>query len=255
MSRLLKVFGAAPRGEGPHPLPEEAPGIGDLVRVVGVDEDHWLGVQGRPSRVEDVDVDAIAVAAPRGRGDLEPPAEGEEVELRWPSARGVYGLRVRVVERYRDGVALWWCEPTGPLVSVQRRAFVRARASGGRAQVSLTLRDSEEGGAQGWVADLSEGGLRAAVNRWEGEEEEEAVVRVRLSAPTAFDDDGEPTAVLEHEVLGTVLRWLPSSSSQAKDDQGRALVDVCVEFWQPVPQADELRALVFAWQRRERQHG
>lgn len=253
MSGLLKALGRDPGRGGSHPLPEQAPRIGDLVRVAGLDDGHWLGTQGLSSRVEDLDVDAIAVAAPRGRGDLEPPADGEELELRWPSERGVYGLRVRVVERYHDGVAVWWCEPAGPLVSVQRRAFVRARASGGRAHVSLTLRDSEEGGAQGWVADLSEGGLRATVNGWEGEEE--TAVRVRLSAPTAFDDHGEATGTIEHEMPGTVLRWLPASSARATDEQGRPLVDVCVEFWQPVPRADQLRALVFAWQRRARQHG
>ncbi len=250
MSRLLGAFGRPARSTEVFPLPGEAPGIGQLVRVVGVDEDHWLGEDGRPSRVEDVDVDAIAVAAPRGRGDLEPPADGEKVELRWPSGRGVYGLRVRVVERYRDGVALWWCEPAGPLVTVQRRAFVRARASGGLVHVALTRREDDAAVAEGYVVDLSEGGLRASVSGWEGGEGE-CVVHVRLTAPSAFDDDGAPTAFAEHEMTGTVLRTLAATTPEP----GRSLVDVSVEFWQPVPHADALRAVVFAWQRAARRHG
>lgn len=247
MSRLLGGRGGAPGQPQVFPLPPQAPGIGHLVRVVGIDEDHWLGVDGRPSRVEDIDVDAIAVAAPRGRGDLEPPADGDEVELRWPSGRGVFGLRVRVVERYRDGVALWWCEPAGPMVSVQRRAFVRARASAGRVHVALTVRGSDVDAADGYVVDLSEGGLRASVGGWEVEDDE-AVVSVRLTAPSAFDEDGEATAFVEHEMTGTVLRRLPPSTVEP----GRDLVDVCVEFWQPIVDADALRSVVFAWQRAAR---
>ncbi len=250
MSGLLGGLGRAQKRTQGFPLPAQVPGIGALVRIVGVEEDHWLGADGRPSRVEDIDTDAIAVAAPRGRGDLEPPADGEEVELRWPSGRGVYGLRVRVVERYRDGVALWWCEPAGPLVTVQRRAFVRARASGGQVHVGLTLRGSDVSIADGYVVDLSEGGLRASVSGWGGPQVEMMVV-VRLTAPSAFDDDGAPTTWAEHEIMGTVLRWLPSSTTEP----GRDLVDVSIEFWQPVPHADELRSVVFAWQRAARRRG
>lgn len=248
MSRLLGGFGGSQKAPQVFPLPAQMPGIGGLVRVAGVEEEHWLGVNGRSSRVEDLDSDAIAVAAPRGRGDVEPPQDGEEVELRWPSGRGVFGLRVRIVERYRDGVALWWCEPVGPLLTVQRRAFVRARASGGRVHVALSLRNSEDEVADGSVVDLSEGGLRASVGGWTGEKDEGAIVNVRLTAPSAFDDDGEPTEFNEHEMTGTVLRWLPPSTVE----RGADLVDVCVEFGQPVVDADALRSVVFTWQRAAR---
>ncbi len=248
MSRLLGGLGGGQKAPQVFPLPSQVPRIGGLVRVAGVDEEHWLGVDGRSSRVEDLDSDAVAVAAPRGRGDVEPPQDGEEVELRWPSGRGVFGLRVRIVERYRDGVALWWCEPVGPLLTVQRRTFVRARASGGRIHVALSLRDDEDEAADGSIVDLSEGGLRASVGGWRGAKDESAVVDVRLTAPSAFGDDGEPTGFDEHEMTGTVLRWLPPTITEP----GRDLADVCVEFWQPVVNADALRSVVFAWQRAAR---
>ena len=60
--------------------------------------------------------------------------------------------------------------------------------------------------------------------------------------------DAEGVVVVEHELFGTVLRDLTVTGGVVAP--GRA--DLQVQFHQPVARADELRSLVFAWQRAER---
>ncbi len=226
------------------------PPVGGLVRVVA-DEGHpWSGPDGAASRVEDATATSIAIAAPRGRGDLEPPEVGEEFELRWTAARGLQVLPVRLVERGRDGVALWWCEPLGAVRLHQRRAFVRTSTVGAQ-PVRVLLRWSEpaEGGTEGVLVDLSEGGLRARLSAWPGGED--VPVEITLVVPGGADDGPAGRPDVEHQLRGTALR------RRQPDGAGEAAgaTDLSVRFEQPVPRADELRALVFAWQRAERRAG
>ena len=235
------------------------PAIGGLVRVIAGESHAWLGPQGRASRIEDVTDDGIAIAAPRGPGDVEPPREGDEFELCWPAARGLNALPVRLVDRGRDGVALWWVEPLGEVRLSQRRAFVRAQAVG-RSPVRVTLQWSApvEGSAEGVLVDLSEGGLRVRLTGWPGGLD--VPVQITLAVPEgAVEAADGPSAggapadedVVEHELRGTALRGRePSDAVTAV-----GVVDVSVQFEQPVPRADELRRLVFAWQRAERRAG
>lgn len=234
------------------------PAVGSLVRV-GAEASHlWLGPQGRASRVEDLSESAIAIAVPRGPGDVEPPDEGEELELRWVGARGLQVLPVRLSGRARDGVALWWCEPVGSVLLQQRRAYVRAPAApGGAVRVLLSPAGSDDDGggepatgaaAEGRLVDLSEGGLRARVTGWDLGEDVAVLVTVTLpdgggEAPAT----GAPRLVLR----GRALRGREPGGATALP----GVLDVSVCFDQPVPRADELRRLVFAWQRAERRAG
>ena len=238
------------------------PPVGGLVRVIAGEAHAWLGSAGRASRVEDVTDAGIAIAAPRGPGDVEPPREGDEFELRWPAARGLQVLPVRLVERGRDGVSLWWCEPVGGVLLQQRRAFVRAQASGS-APVRVVLRWSgpDAGGdehgaggrAEGTLVDLSEGGLRVRLRGWPGGQDVPVLITLVVPEDAAPGPDGPGGGGpdVEHELRGTALRGRePDGVVTAV-----GVVDVSVQFEQPVPRADQLRALVFAWQRAERRAG
>lgn len=231
------------------------PPVGALLRVVADESHPWLGPDGRASRVEDVDGGLIAVAAPRGPGDVEPPEPGEEVQLSWAGPRGLLVLAVRLLETGRDGVPLWWCEPVGGLEVHQRREFVRAPvASGWRVGVLLTPvgPDAEPGvePTSGHLLDLSEGGLRVRLPGWPGGDGTPVTVRLVLppSAEEEMDGGAAAAAVAAQELSGTALRGVETSDPRLP----AGTVDVSVGLEQPVPCADDLRSLVFAWQRAAR---
>lgn len=220
----------------------------------------------RATRVEDVEgSSAVAVAVPRSLpGELEPPQPGDPFELSWPGPRGLVVVPVVLRERVRDGVPLWWFEPSGPTDVNQRRSYVRA---GVRApfpvRVVLEWELPERGSAAGELQDLSEGGLRVHL-RGSGSDAcpEGAGVGVRLTvvdvvdgqgssatAPGASGAPGSAVAVDEHELFGTVLR--AGRLADAPD-----AVEAVVQLHEGpagTRQGDDLRRLVFAWQRRARQ--
>ncbi len=230
------------------------PPVGALLRVLGNGSHPWLGPDGRASRVEDVDGAMIAIAAPRGTGDVEPPAVGEELRLRWAGPRGLLTLDVRLVDLGRDGVPLWWCEPAGGLQVHQRREFVRAPVPGGwRVSVAITPVGSSASPVQGHLLDVSEGGLRVRVPAWPGAGGTPVLVHLVLPPQAEEDMDGGRAAgaVAAHELSGTALR----DTGVGDPRLPAGPVEVSVGLEQPVPCADDLRSLVFAWQRAERRAG
>ena len=219
------------------------------MRVVGGDDGPLGSASGLPSRIEDATAEAVAVAAPRADGDGWLPAEGEEFELVWPSPRGLQVYPVRLVDSGRDGVALWWCALAGDVVLRQRRAHVRAQTLvRWPVRVVLEWDDPEPGSAEGVLVDLSEGGLRARVTGWCGGDDVPVAISLVLAEGAADEmEGGRSGAVLsQHELRGTALREVASGAAPS------GAVDVGVQFAAPVAPADDLRALVFAWQRAER---
>lgn len=225
--------------------PEEPswPAVGTCVTVHSATPGHWLGAAGGASTVVAHRGDALAVAAPRAPSGGWPPAPGSDLEIRWPEARGLRVLRVQVLDRGSERGPSWWCLPLGEPVREQRRHYVRA-ASQWPVRAVLSWELPEPGSAQGFLADLSEGGLRARVLGWRGGPGTPVAVRMTVVEADG-DAPGAGVVVAEHELFGTVLA--------VRGDPGAAAAsDLQVQFHQPVARADELRAMVFAWQRAER---
>jgi len=228
-----------------------------------------LGAPGetpRATRVEDVDDDggAVAVTVPRAlAGELEPPQPGDAFELSWPGPRGLVVVPVVLRERVRDGIPLWWLEPSGPTAVDQRRSYVRAEVSAPfPVRVALDWELPERGAAAGELQDLSEGGLRVHL-RGAGADgcPEGAGVGIRLTvvdvvagdgssaSASGSDSPGAAVGVDEHELFGTVLR----SGRLAEAPEVVEAVVQLHEGPEGPRQGDALRRLVFAWQRRARQ--
>lgn len=209
------------------------------------------GQEPRATVVEDVDGDAVAVAVPAARkGELEPPREGDPFELSWPGPRGLVVVPVQLRARVRDGVPLWWLQVAGGPDVQQRRSFVRSEAVlPFPARVVVEWQLPEAGSAAGELQDLSEGGLRAHLRAGAGPDcPEGAGVAVRLTLVDVAHgaaDAVEGVDVTEHELFGTVLR-----SGRLPEDADAC--EVVVQLHDERAQADALRRLVFAWQRRAR---
>ena len=109
------------------------------------------------------------------------------------------------------------------------------------------------GGVEGFLVDLSEGGLRVRIKEWPGGEG--VPVAVRLVLPDGAGDgmDGGRAAVVvaAEELRGTALRAVGAHGGFVPG----GAADVHVQFEGSVGCADELRALVFAWQRAARRAG
>jgi hypothetical protein len=207
----------------------------------------------RRSRVEDVTAEALAIAPVSGvgAGTLEElAAPGDPLEVHWPCPRGLVVLPVVLGERAVDGVPLWWLVPTGPAELHQRRSYVRAPVLGDwPVRVVLTWLLPVEGAAEGYLVDLSEGGLRARLSGWTAPEGASVVGRLTLAEGAAAGASGSAGVdVTEFEVLGTAVRAVdqPDSSASA------GLTEVVVQLHDAGRQGDQLRALVFAWQRAAR---
>jgi len=135
----------------------EPPGINSLL-LVDVGEPGSEVALAVPSRVEGEDGADLLIAAPRWRGDLSICA-GTPVLLRWTGRRGVYELAGELVDVLRGRVTRWRVRPVGSVQTTERRRFTRAHISAPIAVVPVA--DDLVRVVKGWLADLSEGGLRA----------------------------------------------------------------------------------------------
>ncbi len=127
------------------------PGINSLVDVRIPDGREFA------SRVEDINGDALTLAAPFGAG-VEPPELGTTMEMCWTSQRGRHIVATRLAEIKRGMLSSWVVQLDGEIHLLQRRKFVRG-GGGEPIQVHLTA-EQEAGVLAGRVVDISEGGLR-----------------------------------------------------------------------------------------------
>ena len=209
----------------------------------------------RRSRVEDVTDEALAVAPANGAGAgtvEEVAAPGDPLEVHWPCPRGLLVLPVVLRERAVDGVPLWWLVPTGPAELHQRRSYVRAAVSSAwPVRVALSWLLPVPGTAEGDLLDLSEGGLRARLRDWTAPEGASVVGRLTVAEGCgggASGSGGSGVDVTEFEVFGTAVRAVEQPDASASP----GLTEVVVQLHDAGHQGDQLRALVFAWQRAAR---
>lgn len=177
-----------------------------------------------PSRVEGIDADTVLVAAPIGAPAALMESGGRVVEVSWPSKRGRHCQRCLLVERTSGRSRLWRLRPTGEPELLQRRRFVRARAT---IPVVVALPGAT---VPGVTVDLSEGGMRIRIERCVVPDETPVHVQIVL--------DGDELAL-----AGQVVRALGSE---------RGWVELVVTFDTECRETDAIRRFVFELQLRAR---
>jgi c-di-GMP-binding flagellar brake protein YcgR len=112
------------------------------------------------SRIEDLDRDAVIVAAPPGANSAVLASGTREVELSWLSPRGRYEQSCRVEPiAGRAGTKRWRLRPLRQPILVQRRRYIRVRAN-----IDIAI-DMDGDRLPGATVDISEGGFRVRVPR------------------------------------------------------------------------------------------
>jgi PilZ domain len=179
-----------------------------------------------PSRIEDVADDSIFVAAPTGANAVLVATGRRQVEVSWLSPRGRYQQGCELVQIVSGRPRLWRLRPARDPWLIQRRRFVRVRAS---IPVALEL---QGGVSHGTTVDISEGGFRIRVPRQPVEELAPAGIRATLA--------GIPIVVDGYVVRSTACE--PSNAGEPEQ------IDVVVAFDLDLPTADAIRWFVFQLQ-------
>ncbi len=146
-----------------------------------------------PSRIEDVAHDGVFVAAPAGASAALVASGSRQVDVSWVSPSGRYQQRCEVVDIIAGQPRLWRLQPGAFASLMQRRRFVRARAS---MPVLLVLGASS---AQGTTIDVSEGGFRVRVPRQDVAELTPATIQATIC--------GMPLEIRGHVVRASVSEW------------------------------------------------
>jgi hypothetical protein len=133
-----------------------------------------------PSRIEDVADGSVVVTAPRGANSALLASGVREVEISWLTPRGRYEQRCRL--DLDAGQArtprLWRLRPMRPAILVQRRRYIRVRAS---VDVEVEL---DGVSVPGETIDVSEGGFRISLPRLEIPDLTKTVVRTVIGRAT-----------------------------------------------------------------------
>jgi len=261
-------------------VPAGWPGLNDRVHVrldlpSRQDGDEFDEI----TRVEDVragrDGEVMVVAAPPFAGDLHVAVEGKRVTVAWATPRGHSRQDFVITAVVRHLVPCWELVADGPVVSEQRRRFVRVPVAGSvllhhvpaaadddpghpgaqpqdaaaqdRAARERAVQDADGQDAAalqvaGQLVDLSEGGacVRAGARPW-----------VAAGREVRFEIDVDGVPVVQ---LAAVLRVRPAPGPAALD-RDRQVHDVVLEFVEPVPVADRVRRYVMRVQLENRRRG
>lgn len=124
------------------------------------------------SRVEDVDDDVLIVSMPLGANSALLASGSREVDVAWLSPRGRYEQHCRLEPGGTN--RQWRLRPLEPAALIQRRRYVRVRAS-----VDVTI-DLAGQTITGSTIDVSEGGFRVRLPRCELPQLQHTVVRAAL---------------------------------------------------------------------------
>jgi c-di-GMP-binding flagellar brake protein YcgR len=124
------------------------------------------------SRVEDVDDDVLVVSMPLGASSALLASGSREVDVAWLSPRGRYEQHCRLEPGGTN--RQWRLRPLEPAALIQRRRYVRVRAS-----VDVTI-DLAGQTITGSTIDVSEGGFRVRLPRCELPQLQHTVVRAAL---------------------------------------------------------------------------
>lgn len=196
------------------------PEINTLVRLS-------VGEMVIPSRVEDVDLPDLLLAAPI---QVRPPEVGAVLGLHWSSPRGAHDTTVTFLGVQLGPISMWRVHAGGEVTLVQRREFARTAVD---EQVSVALIPIQTGITSvrnGELIDISEGGARCLFPTGTVQEDREAELHLDL---------GNRKIV----VVGQVLRVQPRHD-------GTDEITVVYELDDKL--ADLIRAFVFSRQRRQR---
>ena len=122
---------------------------------------------------------------------------GEEVQLLWPGASGARTVTAEVATVQRGAVSRWHLDVTAPAEPVQRREAVRGRLV---VPLAVTVNGAD---LEGTVLDLSEAGVRAAVDAYGPPPSPGTTVAIVLR----LEDDvlATPAEVVWYQVRGS--RW------------------------------------------------
>jgi hypothetical protein len=122
---------------------------------------------------------------------------GEEVQLLWPDASGARTVPAEVATVQRGAVPRWHLDVTAPAEPVQRREAVRGRLV---VPLAVTVNGAD---LEGTVLDLSESGVRAAVDAYGPPPSPGTTVAIVLR----LEDDvlAIPAEVVRYRVRGR--RW------------------------------------------------
>jgi c-di-GMP-binding flagellar brake protein YcgR len=124
------------------------------------------------SRVEDLDDDVLVVSVPLGANSALLASGSREVDVAWLSPRGRYEQHCRLEPGGTN--RQWRLRPLEPAALIQRRRYVRVRAS-----VDVTI-DLAGQTITGSTIDVSEGGFRVRLPRCELPQLQHTVVRAAL---------------------------------------------------------------------------
>jgi c-di-GMP-binding flagellar brake protein YcgR len=112
-----------------------------------------------PSRIENLESDAIVIGSPAGAGAALLASGARNVDVSWLSPRGRYEQRCVVIEHTAGGARQWRLRPLRRPVLIQRRRYIRVTAS---VPVRVVV-DGEK--VLGTTIDISEGGFRVHLPR------------------------------------------------------------------------------------------
>jgi c-di-GMP-binding flagellar brake protein YcgR len=159
------------------------------VELWGPWHDFWL-----PSLIEDREGTDIQVAVPSVPGSIVPvvATPGDVLTVHWVSARGATEVDCRIVEVARKTLASWRTQALGLPVVRQRRNYVRAEVHM-PATVKVQL---DEPALEGWVVDLSEGGVRMVTIGTELPAGQRALIQLEIEGQEVF---------VQAEVIRTLL--------------------------------------------------
>ena len=202
------------------------PRVNDLVTLWDQDDREYR------SRVEDVGDEVLTVARPLDLLADHRFDPGAELLVSWAASNGVAVLPVELVAEHTEGpVATWTLRPTRNGWIEQRRRYVRVPASG---TLSLRLRGDGQTveALTGTLVDLSEGGLRCAVDVALADALETDLVQ----ASFRFGDQ-------DFDIPGRIV-------FRRSGTQPSQVIQLVVLFDEPVRDADRLRRQIFASQLR-----
>lgn len=165
-----------------------------------IEHEHQL-----TTRIEDHDNGHVVIAAPYlPDGSLSPdPKPGTELFLGWIGEQAMTEVPLTVTSSTRDQLRLWKCKAIGPTQQVQRRSFVRV-------QTDFSVRMFFKGVGEATtvkVQDLSEGGLRAILDRW-------------IVKPESSTFDVELILPSGKMILSAVIAWWGDRDSELNREVG-----------------------------------
>lgn len=122
------------------------------------------------SLIQDISEKYIGVSIPVNQGEYLVLQNGEEVDVIYYDEKNVYSFSTKIVGRKTEGITMLLLAPPGKITKIQRRKFFRIDFAAKvkllkvdrdiKAETFKRLSETNEGFKEGFLLDLSGGGLR-----------------------------------------------------------------------------------------------